>query len=512
MNKIESSLARQRFSGLVVLVISAALAACAESTESEGVEVRGVATSEAQPLSAPVTVNFQDGVSGYTGTRDAKIAQNAATTNYGTVTPLVVDGDEPAGSGNDVASLLKWDISSIPSNATVLSASISFNVSNPSSGSYPIFALKRSWTEGSVSWQNASSGVPWQTSGARGTSDRETTSLGGVSAPGTGAVTVSLNAAGVAKIQEWIASSAANFGVVLADSAISDGLAMAARENATATSRPKLSVTYGVPDSGGSVLLAAGDVGNCNSTGDTSTGNLLDTLAGPILALGDLAYDNGTAAEFANCFDPPWGRHKSRIAPSPGNHEYNTTGAAPYYSYFGAAAGDPSKGYYSYDYAGWHVVSLNSNCSNVSCSAGGAQEQWLRQDLAAHPASCTLAFMHHPRYNSGPHGNSTSVTPLWQALMDFNADVVLAGHEHSYERWVPMDANGNTNANGIREFVVGTGGTGLTGYTGTKPANSVVRSGASFGVLQMTLNPASYSWQFVAATGAFTDQGSGTCH
>jgi hypothetical protein len=316
----------------------------------------------------------------------------------------------------------------------------------------------------------------------------------------------------VAKLQQWVASAATNFGVIAASSSISDGLGMASREDTTVASRPKLTVTYALPDAGGSPLLAAGDVGNCNSSGDTATGNLLDGLTGPILALGDLAYDNGTAADFANCFDPPWGRHKARIAPTPGNHEYNTAGAAPYYAYFGAAAGDPTKGYYSYDYAGWHIIALNSNCANVSCSTGSAQEQWLRQDQAAHPAACTLAFMHHPRYNSGPHGNTTAVQPLWQALADFNADVVLAGHEHSYERWAPMDASGAASANGIREIVVGTGGTGLTGYTTTKPANSVVRSGGSFGVLQMTLQATSYSWQFVAATGTFADSGSGTCH
>src|SRR6266540_2739287 len=197
------------------------------------------------------------------------------------------------------------------------------------------------------------------------------------------------------------------------------------------------------------VLYAVGDIADCSKTGDTATGLLLDGLVGSIAVLGDIAYPNGSAADFADCFDPPWGRHRPRVRPVPGNHEYQTSGAAAYYDYFGAAAGDPSKGYYSYDLGAWHVVALNSNCSAVSCSAGSTQEQWLRQDLAAHPAACTLAYWHHPRFSSGHNGNATTMSAIWNALHDLGADVVLAGHDHGYQRLGPLDKSGKLAANGM---------------------------------------------------------------
>ena len=156
----------------------------------------------------------------------------------------------------------------------------------------------------------------------------------------------------------------------------------------------------------------------------------------------------------------PGGAHKSRTKPAPGNHEYNTSGATGYYGYFGAAAGDPKQGYYSYDLGSWHIVVLNSNCSQVGgCGAGSPQETWLRQDLAAHPTSCTLAYWHHPRFSFGEHGNDTATQALWQALYDNGAEIVLSGHDHNYQRWSPQTPSGTTDATrGIREFVVGTGG------------------------------------------------------
>jgi len=261
------------------------------------------------------------------------------------------------------------------------------------------------------------------------------------------------------------------------------------------------------------VLYAAGDVGDCAETGDTATGNLLDGSTDPIALLGDIGYPNGSASDLATCFGQPWGRHKPRIHPAPGNHEYVTSGASAYFAYFGAAAGDPSKGYYSYEVGPWHVVALNSNCSNVACAAGSAQEQWLRQDLAAHPTTCTLAYFHHPRYNSGHHGNATNMTAIWQALMDFKADVILAGHEHGYQRWKPMNAIGTSVTEGITEFVVGTGGTTLVAFSGSKPSNVVVRDATTPGVLKLTLHASSFDWHFLPIVGkTFTDQGSASCH
>ncbi|MEP7000407.1 MAG: Ig-like domain-containing protein [bacterium] len=270
------------------------------------------------------------------------------------------------------------------------------------------------------------------------------------------------------------------------------------------------------PPPGDVVFVGAGDIASCSSSGDEATAALLDGIAGAVYNLGDNAYESGTATEFANCYDPTWGRHKARTRPSAGNHEYNTVGASGYYGYFGAAAGDPSKGYYSYDLGTWHIIVLNSNssCTTVSCAAGSAQETWLRADLAANSKACTLAYWHHPRFNSGSsHGNNTAVAPFWNALYELGADVILNGHEHVYERFGPQTPSATADAvSGIRQFTVGTGG--RSHYTfGTIQPNSEVRNGDTYGVLKLTLKTGSYDWQFVpVAGGTFTDSGSGSCH
>lgn len=261
-------------------------------------------------------------------------------------------------------------------------------------------------------------------------------------------------------------------------------------------------------------LVGAGDIASCSSSGDEATARLLDGISGTVFTTGDNAYSSGTAAEFADCYAPSWGRHKARTRHSVGNHEYSTGNASGYYGYFGKAAGDPAKGYYSYDLGAWHIVAINSNCGSVGgCQAGSSQERWLRADLAAHPTACTLAYWHHPRFSSGEHGSSTSMQPMWQALHDYRADVVLAGHDHDYERFAPQDAAGKPDpAYGIREFVVGTGG--KSHYTISAPiANSQVHNDDTFGVLKVTLHSTSYSWKFVPEAGkTFTDSGSATCH
>jgi hypothetical protein len=265
-------------------------------------------------------------------------------------------------------------------------------------------------------------------------------------------------------------------------------------------------------------LLAAGDIATCPGSGDEATAAILDGYPDATVAtLGDNAYPNGTAAEFRDCYDPSWGRHKARTRPSAGNHDYYTPGAAGYYGYFGAAAGDPAKGYYSYDVGDWHVVALNSNCAIVSCAVGSAQERWLRADLAATYKDCSVAYWHHPLFTSGQHAgesNLTLVRPLWQALYDHGADLILVGHDHDYERFAPQTPTGAADpAYGIRQFVVGTGGGPLRAFKTPVAANSEVRDHSTFGVLRLVLRPGGYDWQFLPQSGkTFTDAGSGSCH
>jgi hypothetical protein len=258
------------------------------------------------------------------------------------------------------------------------------------------------------------------------------------------------------------------------------------------------------------VLVGAGDIASCTSSDDETTAKLLDAIDGTVFTAGDNAYENGSAADYSQCYDPTWGRHKSRTRPAIGNHEYNTVGAAGYFDYFGTAAGDRSKGYYSYDLGAWHVIVLNSN---LLMTAGSFQETWLRADLAAHPMRCTLAIWHHPRFSSGHHGSSTTLQPLWQALYDANADLVVSGHDHIYERFKPQTPDGQVDlTRGIREFVVGTGGASFYAFEHPAP-NSEVKNDVTHGVLKLTLYGDRYDWKFVPVAGSsFTDSGTGTCH
>lgn len=258
------------------------------------------------------------------------------------------------------------------------------------------------------------------------------------------------------------------------------------------------------------VLVGAGDIGSCGSTGDEATAALLDSIPGTVFTAGDNAYPAGSARQFARCYGPSWGRHKARTRPSPGNHDYRTAAAAAYFAYFGAQAGPVGRGYYSYDLGDWHLISLNSN---ISMRAGSPQERWLRADLAATSKRCVLAYWHHARFSSSSnHGSQKQTQPLWEALYEHGAEIVISGHDHVYERFALQTPDGRMDADrGIREFVVGTGGAGHYDF-GTPLPNSEVRDNTTYGVLKLTLSRESYSWTFVPSGGSFTDSGSGTCH
>jgi acid phosphatase type 7 len=264
------------------------------------------------------------------------------------------------------------------------------------------------------------------------------------------------------------------------------------------------------------VLVGAGDIADCTDlSGAEATAKLLEAIPGQVFTVGDNAYPAGTKEQFDNCYDKTWGRVKSRTKPSVGNHEFHSGGATPYFDYFGAAAGDPSKGYYSYDLGAWHIIVLNSECAEVGgCNAGSRQEQWLRADLAAHPAACTLAYWHKPLFSSGAkHGNDPEIMPFWVDLYSVKATLVLNGHDHDYERFAPQNPSGKSDAaRGIREFVVGTGGKNHRPFAAPLPT-SESRNADTFGVLKLTLHPKSYDWEFIPEQGkSFRDSGSGTCH
>ncbi len=256
-------------------------------------------------------------------------------------------------------------------------------------------------------------------------------------------------------------------------------------------------------------LLAAGDIANCDVPGAAATAKLLDRLAGPVVALGDLAYQQGTAEQFRDCYGPTWGRHKARTWPAPGNHEYYSPGGVPYYAYWGQRAGPPGKGYYGFDLGAWHIIALNSN---IDANEGSVQDRWLRRHLAAAKARCILAFWHHPVFSSGMHGDNPKMAVMFRRLHEAGASIVLAGHDHNYERFAPLDPAGHLDPErGIRSFVVGTGG------NEPRPIENIRKhsrkTGAfTWGLLKLALFADRYAWEFVAVDGqTLADRGNAPC-
>ncbi len=268
------------------------------------------------------------------------------------------------------------------------------------------------------------------------------------------------------------------------------------------------------------VLVGAGDIASCKSPeGARATAKLIEQIPGTVFAAGDLAYEKGSTEEFKKCYDPAWGRFKNRTKPALGNHDYVDPTASGYFQYWGTQAGLRGKGYYSYDLGDWHIVVLNTNCNAKDlggCAAGSPEEAWLKEDLAKRPNACILAYGHHALFSSGVfkrHAVHPELKQLWEDLYAAHADLVLAGHEHSYERFAPQDPEGKADpANGIREIVAGTGGRShdLLGFA---TPNSEAREWDTFGVLKLTLSPGKYTWEFIPEEGkTFHDAGSGVCH
>jgi len=273
------------------------------------------------------------------------------------------------------------------------------------------------------------------------------------------------------------------------------------------------------PDGQTFVLVGAGDIAGCKDLdGARATAKLIEKIPGTVFAAGDLAYERGSAAEFQNCYGATWGEFKDRTKPTLGNHEYAEPTASAYFQYWGAQAGPVGRGYYSFDFGSWHIIALNTNCRAKDlggCDKGSPQEKWLRKDLAEHPDACVLAYGHHALFSSGvfrSHAIHPELKVLWQDLYAAHAALVLAGHEHSYERFAPQDPDGRADAaNGIREIVVGTGGRSHDPL-GFAIANSEVRNTDTYGVIKLSLTPGHYKWEFIPEEGkTFVDSGSGEC-
>lgn len=277
---------------------------------------------------------------------------------------------------------------------------------------------------------------------------------------------------------------------------------------ATATSPSNVVMAAAAADP---VLVGAGDIAN-SGDGDSRTAALLEKISGTVFTTGDNTYNEGSIEQFRKHYAPTWGRFKDRTRPVPGNHDYRTSDGAGYYEYFGSRAGPRGKGYYSYDLGDWHIIALNSN---INMSRGSTQEKWLREDLKDNGRKCVLAYWHHPLFTSGKdHTPSTETRPLYEALYDYDAEVVVFGHNHHYERFAPQDPRGERDTRrGIRSFVAGMGGAQHYEFARSVRGNSEARNNDTFGVLKFTLHKNSYDWEFVPEAGRkYNDKGSGTCH
>lgn len=263
------------------------------------------------------------------------------------------------------------------------------------------------------------------------------------------------------------------------------------------------------------VAYAIGDIADCERTAHRAVAELIaaDRARLPkrsqarLLLLGDLVYPRGTAAEFADCFDPVWGRFKRDTLAVPGNHDYATAEGMPFYAYLGAPAAP--NGYFSVDIGHWRILGLNSNIPMDKDSPQGA---WLREALTRSAPRCTLAMWHHPRFSSGAHGNAPLTQPLWQALADAGAALVLSGHDHHYERIAPLDAAGAPSPRGTRSFVVGTGGASPYQVRDPAPSITEARSAGRHGYLRLELDTDRYRWRFISLpSGEVLDAGEGHC-
>lgn len=434
----------------------------------------------------------------FTASSDAQVMEATPGRNYGNTTYLQVDGD----SGAHVESYISFTVSGLDgpvSNATLRV----YDRGNGSNNGPEVYGTDPSWTEAGITWENR----PAPTTSALGNQD-----------------SVSENVWVEYDVTSYVTADGTYSFALVADS--NGGLTFSSREDAqppqlvvtttteldssldsTASPDPSLSAdsTDSAALASSSVtLVGAGDISSCSNNNDEATAKLLDNISGTIFTVGDNAYTSGSTTQYNNCYDPTWGRLKSRTKPVPGNHEYKTSGASGYFKYFNNI---PS--YYAYNLGSWRIYALNSE---ISISSTSAQVKWLKADLAANPKQCVLAYWHRPRWSSGSeHGSSSDIQALWSTLYDAGAELIISGHDHGYERFTQMNASGSAVSKGLREFVVGTGGASHYSF-GKILSTSQVHNSSTYGVLKLTLNTGSYSWQFIPVAGkTFTDSGSTSC-
>ena len=419
---------------------------------------------------------------------DARVRQSNPNTNYGDDTTLHADDS----AGSRIESFMRFNVTGVT--RSIQSARLRVYVTENGTQDGPaVYATSNDWEESDITWRNRPERIG----------------------------TVVDNKARLSP-NNWVEYDATflvtgvgTFSFVLiADS--SDGVVFSSREG---DQPPQLVLTLGddsntstaIPtaiatgSSDDVVLVGAGDISECDNDNDELTAQLLDSIPGTVFTTGDNAYDNGTIDEYNTCYGPTWGRHKDRTKPVPGNHEYNTEGAAGYFQYFNNI---PS--YYAYSLGGWRIYALNSE---IDVSENSFQLTWLREDLATNPSQCALAYWHRPRWSSGNHhGSDEDLQDLWRILYEAGVELVVNGHEHHYERFSEMNAEGVATSPGLREFVVGTGGRDHYGFGRPLPA-SEVREDSTYGVLKLTLHADSYDWEFIPIAGStFTDSGSTNCH